>query len=121
MELNAEDIVRIIDWHHGTPIILFTEVPEPDDETIRQSWDLAHKLTENKPFHVIADISNVKPPSAELRAAIKEEYLKLKPQILSTQMYIGENFLLKIALQFFAASMGLKNFSIAKKRGRGPS
>ena len=114
MTEQNQEIVRILDWHEGAPILLFNEIAEPNQKSIKESWQQARDLAKNKPFHIIADISDVKPPSAEVRAAIKKEYMKLKPQILSTQMYIGKNFLIKIAWKFLAASTGLENFSLAK-------
>jgi len=105
MTEQNQEIVRIIDWHEGVPIVLFTEVAEPNQKSIKESWQQARDLAKNGPIHIIADISHVKPPSAEVRAAIKKEYMKLKPQMLSNQMYVGKNFLIKIALKFLAASI----------------
>lgn len=113
MTQQNQVIVQIIDWHQGTPIILFKEIAEPNQKSIRESWKKARDLTKDQPFHIIADISNVKPPNAEVRALLKQEYLNIQHQILTTQMYVGKNFLIKIALKFLSASIGIENFFVS--------
>ena len=109
---EPSELVEIIDWHKEQPIVLFKETADPTIESIQESWQLLRNLTKGKQFHIIADLSKVSPPPAFVRKGIKRQYLKVKPDILSTQMFIGKNGLLKIALKFLAASMGLKNFEM---------
>lgn len=59
---------------------------------------------------MIIDLSDTKPPSAELRATLKSRFEKLNDKIKSYHVYIGSNILLKIAVQFVGASIGLRNF-----------
>ena len=110
--IESSAFVEIIDWHKDHPIALFKEAADPTIESIQESWKLLSNLTEGKQFHMIADLSNASPPPAYIRSEVKRQYLKVKPNILSVQTFIGKNGLLEIALKFLAASMGLKNFEM---------
>lgn len=112
--MNPSDYVKIIDWHKEVPILLVKEVPKPSVESVENNWTYMQQLTEGKQFHMISDISKAPPPSGKVRVAVKEVFQEMEPYLASSQVYVGKNFLLQIALKFISASMGMKQFNVVK-------
>lgn len=110
--MNPSESIEIIDSHKDIPIIIVNEPPKPTVETVRNNWKYIQTLTEGKKFHLINDISQAPPPKADVRHAVKDTFAEMKPYLLSSQVYVGESFLLRIALKFIAVSMGMKNFNV---------
>ena len=112
--MNPSEIIKIIDWHKGIPIVIIYEPAKPTVETVQNNWKYIQKLTEGKKFHMINDISKAPPPKADVRHAVQETLVEMEPYLMSSQVYAGDSVLLQIALKFIAASMHMKNFNLVK-------
>ena len=112
--MNPSDIIKVVDYHKDNPIIIVYEPPKPTIETVKENWKYIQTLTKGQKFHMINDISNAPPPKADVRHAVKDTFTEMEPYLLSSQVYVGESYLLRIALKFIAASMGMKNFNVTK-------
>lgn len=110
----SEKTIRIIDWHKEIPIIIVDEPSKPTVETVKNNWKYVKTLTKGEKFHIINDISKAPPPKADVRHAVKDTFVEMEPFMVSSQVYVGNSYLLQIALKFIAASMGMKNFNVAK-------
>ena len=112
--MNPSESIKIIDWHKDFPIVIVYEPPKPSVETVKNNWKYIQQLTKGGKFHMINDISQAPPPKADVRHAVKDTFVEMEPYLLSSQVYAGDSYLLRIALKFIAASMGMKNFNVVK-------
>ena len=109
---NLKNQIKIIETFNGYPIILYREAKEPNRKQINNYFDFLTELIMDKQFHIIIDLTEAKPPNADVRNAVKNRFLQLEDYILSYQVYVGSNFLLKIAVKFIGSSMGINNFKL---------
>jgi len=100
--------------HLEKKIIVYKEAKKTSLTQISNYFNYLNEIIGNKSFHYIIDLSNTNPPSAEVRNYIKKELQKIDHLIESYSVIIGQNFLLKIALKFVGASLGLSNFKTYK-------
>jgi len=114
LNMKPEDFISIVKTHQNIPIVLYQEIYNPSIESIDLFFDYVEHLTNKNKFYFIVDLSLAKPPNAEIRALLKSRYKMLEENIISTHVYIGTNFLLKIAVKFLAASVGINEFKISK-------
>ena len=49
---------------------------------------------------------------AEIRAILIERFKAIESRIISYNVYVGKNFLLKVAVKFVGASIGLGSFKL---------
>lgn len=112
--MKPEDFIYIAKTHQNIPIIIYQELKSPSIESINLFFDYVEKLTNKNKFYFIVDLSHAEPPNAEIRALLKNRYKMLEDYIITTHVYIGTNFLLKIAVKFLAASIGIHEFKISK-------
>ena len=106
---NTNNDVYIVSSDLEDLILVFKEAKKT---TLSQSTIYFNKvkaIVGEKPFHYIVDISETETPCVEVRNYIKHELQKLDTQIISYNIFLGNNFLQKIALKFIGASTGLKN------------
>jgi len=91
-------------------VIVYQEAKKTSTPQIEEYFEYLVTIVKNEQFHYIIDLSNTNPPTAEVRNCVKEKLKAFDNQILSYSVIIGHNFLLKIALKFVGASLGLKDF-----------
>ena len=75
-------------------------------------FDYLDNLNQGRKFHIIIDLSETKPPSADVRSELRGRFKLLSTSVLSYKVYVGKNVLLKIAVKFVGASIGLENFTV---------
>ena len=95
-------------------VVVYKEAKKTSVPQIEEYFEYLASIVTNKQFHYIIDLSNTNPPTAEVRNCVKGKFKAFDTQILSYSVIIGDNFLLKIALKFVGASLGLKNFKTYK-------
>ena len=110
----AKERVKIIGWEQEFPIILLKEIEEQTVETTNLLWDEVEHLANNKPFYLIADLSESAPPKFEVRSLAKDRYIKIERAILFTYIYVGDKILLWIAVKFIASALRTKKFKQIK-------
>ena len=96
----------------GLLVIVYKEVENTTVNQIHEYFDYLTKFSDGKKFHLIIDLSRAKPPSAEVRAALKLRFKLLEEKVVSYHVFVGVNILLKIAVKFVGASIGLENFKL---------
>jgi hypothetical protein len=89
-------------------ILVYKEAKHPDLNQVNAYFDYLEELVAEKKFHLILDLSDCKHPSAEVRHALKNRYKAIEHLVNSYSIYIGNNILLRIAMKFIGASLGLK-------------
>ena len=77
-------------------------------------WDEVEHLANNKPFYLIADVSESAPPKLEVRSLVKDRYNKIESAILFMYICVGDKILLWIAVQFMTAAARTKKFKQTK-------
>ena len=112
--MKPEDFIYVVKTQQNIPIVLYQEIKSPSIESINLFFDYVEKLTNKNKFYFIFDLSHAEPPNAEIRALLKDRYKSLEDYLIETHVYVGTNFLLKIAVKFLAASVGVRNFKISK-------
>lgn len=112
--MKPEDFIYVVKTQQNIPIVLYQEIKSPSIESINLFFDYVEKLTNKNKFYFIIDLSHSEPPNAEIRASLKSQYKRFEDYIITTHVYIGTNFLLKIAVRFLAASIGVPQFKISK-------
>lgn len=109
--MNPKDFIKIHENNVDDPlVIIYKEAPNTSKPQVNDFMDYLEEISKKKDFHIIIDLSDTKPPSADVRATLKLRFEKLNHKIISYQVYIGTNILLKIAAKFVGASLGLRNF-----------
>ena len=112
MDKWPEENVYIIEHINDIPIIIYKEIQNTTIDDIEYFFNYLNKISNNKKFNLIIDLSAASPPNAELRAYIKSRFDKINHLIISVNIFVGSNFLLKIAAKFIGASIGFKNLNI---------
>ena len=112
--MKPEYFISIVKTHQNIPIVLYQEISNPSIESINLFFDYLEKLTNKNKFYFIVDLSDPEPPNAKIRALLKYRYKRLEDYVIITHVYIGTNFLLKVAVKFLAASIGIHEFKISK-------
>ena len=110
--MDLSNNIYIVSESPDKLIIVFREPKNTNKDQINEYFDYLTQLSNNKKFHLIIDLSQTKPPSSEVRATLKQRFQILESNILSYQVYVGNNLLLKIAVKFVGASIGLQNFKL---------
>jgi hypothetical protein len=77
-------------------------------ELINSCFDQFENLSGGENFHLIVDLSDAKPPLLEIRHLIKLRYKKIEPLIRSLNIYVGSNWLIRIAVQFVTPILAKK-------------
>ena len=95
-----QERVKIIGWKKNIPIIYLKEYEKQTVETTNLLWDKVEVLANEKPFYLIADVSNSAPPSAEVRRLVVERYTQIVDNLICIYPYVGKKTLLRIALKF---------------------
>jgi len=106
---NPNNDVYIISSDIKDLILVFKEAKKTSLSQSTMYFNKVKTIVGKKPFHYIVDISETEIPCVEVRNYIKYELQKLDAQIISYNIFLGNNFLQKIALKFIGASTGLKN------------
>lgn len=111
--MNFSENIYILENNTNKPLIVYFREPKKTNlNTVNQNFDYLTKITKKEPFHIIIDLSNTTPPSAEVRNEIKHRFKSLKDQVISYNVYLGKNTLLKIAVKFVGVSLGLQNLNV---------
>ena len=109
---DTSERIFIKDWKNDFPIIYHREIRKPTVQSATGDWDLIESLADGKRFFLVVDASVLSPPSAEVRSVVNSRYEEMKNQILFIYIFIGKNFLLKIALKFLLASAKAENTKV---------
>lgn len=96
----VQERVKIIGWEKNIPIIYLKEFEKQTLETTNVLWDEVELLANEKPFYLIADVSNSEPPSAEVRRLVVVRYTQIVDNLVCAYAYIGKKTLLRIAMKF---------------------
>lgn len=104
------DHIYILETTPEYSIVVYTEAKKTSVDQINEYFDYLMEITEGMKFHYIIDISDTSPPSTKVRHEIKKRYLGVSNRILSSSVITGPNFMLKIAMKFVGASMGLTDY-----------
>lgn len=111
--MNPKDYIHIYDTEASSyKTIVYKEAPITSVNQIDDFFDYLEELSANQNFHIIIDLSDTNLPSAEVRSTLKNRFEKLNNKIMSYHVYIGPNFLLKIAVRYVGASLGLRDFKV---------
>lgn len=95
-----QERVKIIAWKKNIPIIYLKEFEKQTLETTNLLWDKVYVFANEKPFYLIADVSNSAPPSAEVRRLVVERYIQIVDNLICVYPYVGKKTLLRVALKF---------------------
>ena len=93
-------------------IIVYIEAEIQSKEQINIYFDYLENLANKQPFHYIIDLSNAGFPSTEVRNQVKLRLKLLLHLTLSYSVYVGKNILMKVAIKFVGASIGLNKFKV---------
>ena len=91
-------------------IVFYKEAKDPERNQVNTYFDYVEELVDGKKFHLIIDLSECNAPSAEVRHELRKRFKAIESLAESYSIYIGKNILLRIAVKFIGASLGLKNF-----------
>lgn len=87
-------------------ILLFRAVPVPTPFQLNLCFDKVEELTAGMPrFALIIDLTEGRRPSAEVRAHLRERFLRLK-ELAHTSVIVGPNFVLTVAARFVLRGAG---------------
>ena len=86
-------------------IILYKEGATTSIELLNICFDELEKITDQRPFNMIIDLSIARPPRTEVRHEIKSRFNTLNSEIESLSLIVGNNFIIKIAAQFVFRGM----------------
>ena len=92
-------------------IIVYIEQKKVTANHIDESFDYLIKIIDDKNLHVIFDLTQATPPNAEVRDRLRQRLNLLEDRILSYSIVTGKNYLIKVAVKFVAASIGINNMS----------
>lgn len=104
---------------HTTKITLVNEAPRvviwrdakrATLSTVRDGFDQIETIANGCPVHLICDLSKSVPPGAETRREIKMGMDKLEKnnELASLGIYVGDNYIIKIAASFIIKIMKYK-------------
>ncbi len=98
-------------------IVIFKETPIQTIFQIDLSFEKIEEITQElESFSLIIDLSEAKPPTAEIREHLKKCYSSLD-RMLHAAVVTERNFMLNIAAKFVLKGLGLKSYSIHKTMG----
>ena len=89
-------------------IIIYKEQSNATVNQINEFFDYMIQISSGKKFHVIVDLTQSTLPNAQVRNVIRTRFSLLQKSILSHKVAIGNNYMIKVALKFVGASMGVK-------------
>ncbi|MBG15576.1 MAG: hypothetical protein CL853_04400 [Crocinitomicaceae bacterium] len=93
-------------------VIVFKESKKTSTSQVNEYFDYLDSISQNNNFHLIMDLSDTSPPTAEIRAVLRDRFKAMESRIISYHVYVGKNFLLKVAVKFVGASIGLGSFKL---------
>ena len=111
--MNLHEHIHVLEETSDLLVIVYKEARVTNPSQVNDFFDYLTKLSSNRKFHIIIDLSNTNPPSAEVRSHLRNRLKLLDDTILSYKVYVGSNVILKIAARFVGASIGLENFTIS--------
>lgn len=106
------DFIQVIGDNNNYLIVIYKEAPQTSVAQINLFFDYVYEVTAGRDFHFIVDLSETNPPNAEIRNAIKSRIKPMEKNVISYNLYVGRNILLKIAVKFVGASVGLQKFNV---------
>lgn len=75
-------------------------------------FDYLEKIVQDNDFHLIIDLTKTRPPNVVVRNALRKRFKMIDHQILSYNICVGNNFLLKTAAKFVIRSIGIKECNV---------
>ena len=109
--IGVKESVFILEKLDDADIIVFIREKNITHTQINEHFDYLIQISSGKKFHLIVDLTQAPLPDAEMRSLIKVRFKLLKDSILSYRMVVGKNYLIKVAIKFVAASVGLANMT----------
>jgi hypothetical protein len=96
-------------------ILLFRAVPVPTPFQLDLSFDKIEELTARmSSFALIIDLTEGQRPSAEVRAHLRERFLRLT-RLAHTSLFVGPSFVLTVAARFVLRGAGHHSFTIHRR------
>jgi len=98
-------------------IILFKELPVMTDFSIKVTTDeIATYLNSGVARYIIIDLVGVPPPSALIRAKLKEYYSQYTDQIEHMAFFTGKNALINLVAKYMVRTIGYREYSFHKTK-----
>jgi hypothetical protein len=100
----------------GDRIVLFRAVPVPTPFQLDLCFDKIEQLTEGmRSFALVIDLTEGQRPSAEVRAYLRERFVRLT-RLAHTSLVVGPNFVLSVAARFVLRGAGHGSLTIHRRR-----
>ena len=106
--------IYILETVNDENIVVYHESSKSTVNQINEYFDFLTQLTAGKKFHIIVDLTQSALPSADVRDILRSRFNLLEDIILSYNVVVGNNILIKVAVKFVAASLGLQNMTAYK-------
>ena len=106
--------IYILETVNDEHIVVYHESSNSTVNQINEYFDFLTQLTAGKKFHIIVDLTQSSLPSADVRDLLRSRFNLLEDIILSYNVVVGNNILIKVAVKFVAASLGLQNMTAYK-------
>jgi hypothetical protein len=106
--------IYILETVNDENIVVYHESSKSTVNQINEYFDFLTQLTAGKKFHIIVDLTQSALPSADVRDLLRSRIYLLEDIILSYNVVVGNNILIKVAVKFLAASLGFQHMTAYK-------
>ena len=106
--------IYILETVNDEHIVVYHESSKSTVNQINEYFDFLTQLTAGKKFHIIVDLTQSSLPSADVRDLLRSRFNLLEDIILSYNVVVGNNILIKVAVKFLAASLGFQHMTAYK-------
>ncbi|PHR53869.1 MAG: hypothetical protein COA44_14955 [Arcobacter sp.] len=112
------EAIRARVYMYSDNIVYWKEVPVMSVWQVQQYQSKMKSLTNNlKHYALLIDLTESKPPNAEIRASLRDVYGPFAEEGLDeAAVFTGKNFLINVAAKFVLGGVGLKKFTVHSKQ-----